>query len=260
MKGLTSYLVLFLVIILGGCHRVQDREAGIALSFDDRFIAEWYTLRPLFLEYDARVTFYINGDTLGAEELTMLKQLRDDGHEIGFHGTIHGNAALLIENHGAEGYWNTEIRPGLEFFRRNGFHPTSYAFPGGRSTATADSVLRANGFITLRDVAKAERYFKGIRLYHIPPSWMPHIYWDFRPRTTFHALQIDRETELSVSELQKALRKAKDKGKVLLLFGHQPLPPNPAPDQYGFNIELLSAILKEAQALGLRYYTMSELK
>ncbi len=261
MKCFRSFLsAVVLALIFAGCGRGPGGEAGVAISFDDRFIADWYALRPLFNEFGAKVTFYITGDTLTAEEAGMLRILQDEGHEIGFHGTIHGDAGQLLRHHGADGYLSVEIWPGLNYLRSLGFNPVSYAHPGGTSTTTTDSVLLANGFVTLREVSKAERYFRGVRLYHLPPASMPHIYYDFDGRKSFYALQIDRETSLSTEEMGKALEKAARDGEVLMLFGHQPLPENPSSDQYGFEIAFLRTILEESRKRGLKFYTMSELQ
>ncbi len=254
------YLVVLVAISAGCSRRGPVGDGGVAISFDDRFIAGWYALRPLFKEFGARATFYINGDTLTAEEIGMLKSLHEDGHEIGFHGTIHGDAGQLLRHHGVEGYLSIEIWPGLNYLRSLGFEPVSYAHPGGTSTAATDSALLANGFVTLREVSKAERYFRGVRLYHLPPARMPRIFYDFDGRKSFYSLQIDRETSLSVKEMAAALEKAGRDGKVLMLFGHQPLPENPSPDQYGFEISFLRSILEESRKRGLKFYTMSELQ
>lgn len=260
MKCFYSFLsAVVLVAVFTGCGRGPSGEGGVAISFDDRFIADWYALRPLFKEFGAKVTFYITGDTLTAREAGMLRILQEEGHEIGFHGTIHGDARQLLRDHGAEGYLSIEIRPGLNYLRSLGFDPVSYAHPGGTSAAATDSALLANGFVTLREVSKAERYFRGVKLYHLPPAAMPHIYYDFDGRKSFYALQIDRETSLSVEEMGKALEKARREGKVLMLFGHQPLPGNPSPDQYGFDIAFFRSILEESRKRGLKFYTMSEL-
>ncbi len=256
------YLTGAFIGISGGCSpkEAPKGEGGVAISFDDRFIADWHRLRPLFNAYGARITFYINGDTLSREEIEMLRDLEQDGHEIGFHGTIHGDAAQLLAHHGIDGYLSMEIWPGLGYFRRQGFNPTSYAHPGGTSTPRTDSALLANGFLTLREVSKAERYFKRVRLYHLSPSRMPRIFYDFDNRKSFFALQIDRETKLSAAEMRKALEKARAEGTVLMLFGHQPLPADPSPDLYGFEVDFLERILEESRRRGLRFYTMSELR
>ncbi len=235
-------------------------EGGIALSFDDRFIEDWYRLRPLLQEFDARVTFYITADTLTGEELRQLRELEADGHEIGFHGTVHGNARQMVRTIGVEGYLKTEIEPGMDYLRRQGFAPASYAHPGGNNTAKSDSALLAYGFVNLRDVAKAERYYKGVRLYHVPPAYMAHIYYRFNNRRKLQALQIDRETRLKTEEMKEALEKARNDRSVLMLFGHQPLPEDPPPAAYGFDVNFLRWILEESSHLGLRYYTMSELQ
>jgi peptidoglycan/xylan/chitin deacetylase (PgdA/CDA1 family) len=259
MQRLFQSVFFIGILVFVGCSPSPRGEGGVAISFDDRFIEEWYSLRPLFEEFNARVTLYVNGDTLSYEQISMLRQLANEGHEIAFHGTIHGNAAQLLADHGPDGYAEKEIDPGLAFFRRHGFNPTSYAHPGGTSTRATDSVLLSKGFINLREVSKAERFYKGVKLYHLPPSWMPHIFYDFDGRKKLYALQIDRETTLSQKELNKALSRAQRKGEVLMLFGHQPLTANSSPDAYGFDVNLLKGILAESQRLGLRFYTMSEL-
>jgi len=252
-----------LLIVCQGCTQrsgTEQQEGGVALSFDDRFIAEWHALRPLFREYNARVTFYITGDSLSAQEIGQLRDLANDGHEIGFHGTIHGNARQMVKELGIPGYLKTEIEPGMNYLRSLGFHPTSYAHPGGANTNRSDSALLAYGFVNLRDVAKTERYFRGVRLYHVPPVYMPQIYYTFNRRRKLRALQIDIETPLKKAEIQEALQKAKDDRSVLMLFGHQPLPETPGPGAYGFDIGFLTYILESGSGLGLRFYTMSELR
>ncbi len=257
-----GFMLAALLAWMTGCANNPEtgRPGGIALSFDDRFINEWHQLRPLFRKYNARVTFYITGDTLTAAQIAQLRELASEGHEIGFHGTLHSSAPLLVDAYGVAGYLEKEIKPGLAFLHRHGFRPTSYAHPGGSRTAKSDSALLAYGFVNLRGVAKAERSLKGIRLYHIPPKFMPHIYFRFDGRKNLPALEIDTESNLSGQEIADALGKAKKEGSVLMLFGHQPLPPHPAAGLYGFRVSLLETILRETRQHGLRYYTMSELR
>ncbi len=254
---------LLSLLILAGClgtERRSDPSGGVALSFDDHFIREWYQLRPLFNRYKARVTFFVTcPDTLSAEDAALLRQLQSDGHEIGFHGTIHGSARQLLQSSGVKGYLETEINPGLTYLHQAGLYPTSYAHPGGNQTTPTDEALLARGFVLLRDVAKSERKLYGLPLYHIPPQFMPSVYYRSNQDQQVKALLIDTDANLSKTELTQALITAKKTGTVLMLFGHKPLFGEPGPEEYGFDVDMLKHILKEADSLRLHFYRMSEL-
>ncbi|GAB3178162.1 polysaccharide deacetylase family protein [Telluribacter humicola] len=264
---LTLYVkVVFVFIVhllLIGCTTAEDElqhKGGVAISFDDHFIDEWYQLRPLFKQHGAKVTFFITcADTLTEAEKRLLHELQEDGHEIGFHGTVHGNATQLLSSASVDGYISTELEPGMKYMQQAGFHPTSYAHPGGNHNALADSVLLAQGFTILRDVAKNERSLYGVQLYHLPPKYMPHIYYTFDHDSTVDALTIDTDVHISQEEIREGLIKARDTGTVLMLFGHKPLYQEPRPGEYGFRVSFLNSILAQADSLDLQFYTMSEL-
>lgn len=188
----------------------------------------------------------------------MLKQLEKEGHEIGFHGTVHAKAAELMAAGGPKGYMETELEPGLRHMHAAGFNPTSYAHPGGNHNQRVDSVLLAKGFTTLRDVAISRRKFQGFQLYAWPPRWMNAIYYAFDGRKNVDALMIDYD-EVSEEEIADAMREAKKNGTVLMVFGHEPLYSEPRNGKYGFNVSFLAAILREANVQQLKCYTMLEL-
>lgn len=263
VKGTRTFFVHFLIIFtLSSCKEkpANSQKAGIAISFDDHFINDWYALRPLFKKYNAHVTFFLTcPDTLTADEILKIKQLQKDGHEIGFHGTIHGNATEMLKSQGPQKYIETELKPGLEHLARIGIKPTSYAHPGGNHTDQADSILLANGFKILRDVAQAERKLFGIPVYHFAPRIMSWIYYQFENEKIVDALMIDEGTNISEKEIKEAIKRSRDTNTTLMLFGHQPLYEKPKNGKYGFSVAFLETILKEAKAQNLKFYTMSEL-
>ncbi len=255
---------MLLVLIAGafwGCGGQSGKPGagGIAISFDDHFIREWYELRPLFQKYNARATFFITcPDSLDAGEVAMLRQLQKEGHEIGFHGTVHAKSTELMAAGGPKGYMEAELEPGMRHMAAAGFKPTSYAHPGGNHDDRVDSVLLAKGFTILRDVAIARRKLKGVQLYAWPPRWMSRIYYPFRGGQKVDALMIDVD-EVTEEEVTEAIQEAKESGTALMIFGHEPLYGPPQNSEYGFNVSFLSAILREANRQGLKFYTMSEL-
>ena len=263
-KALNGFLWLLLAATAGafwGCGSPSGKPGagGIAISFDDHFIKEWYQLRPLFQKYNAKATFFITcPDSLNAEEVAMLKQLEKEGHEIGFHGTVHAKSTELMAAGGPKGYIETELEPGLRHMRAAGFKPTSYAHPGGNHNDRVDSVLLAKGFTTLRDVAISRRKFKGFQFYAWPPRWMNAIYYTFGGEQKVDALMIDYD-EVTEEEIVEAIQKAKENGTALMVFGHEPLYSAPENGKYGFNVSFLAAVLREADKQKLKFYSMSEL-
>ena len=259
----TRYLFFLSVLILvNACKQKSDslEKAGLAISFDDHFIDEWYELRPLFRKYDAKVTFFITcGDTLTKGEIFKLSQLQSDGHEIGFHGTVHSVSTLMIGELGPQKYKETELLPGMAFMKEAGFNPTSYAHPGGNHNQQVDSVLFASGFKVLRDVAIANRKYMEIPLYSFAPRVMNWIYYPFNKERSVNALLIDTDTALNEEQMQEAVKRASDTGTALMLFGHKPLHGSPKTGEYGFDVGFLEKILQAAKTQHLKYYTMSEL-
>ena len=238
----------------------ESDKSGIAISFDDHFINEWYALRPLFQKYNAKVTFFITcGDSLTQDEVLKLKQLETDGHEIGFHGTVHGKSTELIDAFGPAKYKEIELVKGLKYMSDAGFHPTSYAHPGGNHNKQVDSVLFANGFEVLRDVAISRRVLYGIPVYTLAPKFMNWIFYPFDKTKSVDALLIDQDSGVTAQEIRDAIEKAKNTHTALMVFGHEPLYNKPVNGEYGFNVSFLEIILKEAKRQDLKFYTMTEL-
>ncbi|KAA6441845.1 polysaccharide deacetylase family protein [Dyadobacter flavalbus] len=249
-------------MLLISCRESSENHenSGIAISFDDHFINEWHALRPLFQKYNAKVTFFVTcGKSLTKDEIHKLKELQNDGHEIGFHGTIHGKSTELIASLGPQKYAETELFPGLKYLSEAGFYPKSYAHPGGNHNDEADSVLFANGFKILRDVAISRRKLYGIPVYTLAPRIMSWIFYPFGHERKVDALLIDTDAELKEEEMNEAIEKAKQTNSALMLFGHEPLHSAPQNGEYGFDVRFLEKILKEAKRQKLRFYTMSQL-
>jgi peptidoglycan/xylan/chitin deacetylase (PgdA/CDA1 family) len=125
-----------------------DLDAGevpgsLALAFDDRDLAGWTALRPVFQHYGARVTFFVSeypflDDTQKAE----IRQLQMDGHDIEYHSTRHLNAENYANDHGVDAYINDEILPGLMAMEADGYtNMHIFAYPFGARTPATDAAL-----------------------------------------------------------------------------------------------------------------------
>ncbi|MDI9878437.1 polysaccharide deacetylase family protein [Flectobacillus longus] len=234
-------------------------KAGIALSFDDRYIKEWYQLRPLFKKYNAHVTFYLTQpDSLSTEEWNMLRILAQDGHEIGCHGAIHTQSIPFVWRNSIQEYLDIEIHQALKTMQSHGYIPHTFAHPGGSQFWWLDQKLYQY-FDLLRDVSLKKRKL-GNWVFERNINEINEIYFRPNQSKSVSALMIDIGNELSEKEITKVLIKARNTQSAVMLFGHKPLFQSAKTGQeYGFEVEFLTYILSESAKLGLITYTMAEL-
>lgn len=259
-------IALLVALIISGLWFYKDYifpenmpKAGIALSFDDRYIKEWYQLRPLFKKYNAHVTFYLTQpDSLSTEEWNMLRILAQDGHEIGCHGAIHTQSIPFVWRNSIQEYFEVEIFPALNTMKKHGFTPTTFAHPGGSQFWWLDQKLYPY-FNLLRDVSLKKRKL-GDWVFERKIDEINEIYFRPNQSKSVSALMIDISNELSEKEILEVLTKAQNRQCAVMLFGHKPLFQSAKTGQeYGFEVEFLTYILSESAKLGLKTYTMAEL-
>jgi hypothetical protein len=116
---------------------------SLCLSFDDDDVDGWTSLRPIFLRYGARATFFVTRyPEMTDSEKAELRQLADDGHDIEYHGTHHVDAAAYSAANGIDAWLAYEITPGLAAMRADGWNPILFAYPHGARTDATDEALR----------------------------------------------------------------------------------------------------------------------
>lgn len=235
------------------------QQSGIAISFDDRFVKQWYQLRPLLRRYNAKCTFYITQPAmLSEEEVKMLRQLQKEGHEIGCHGAMHVRSMYYIWDFSLDEYMKNEIFFALSTMKKQGFSPKTFAHPGGSQTWYSDCEL-LKYFTLLRDVSMKTRTIWDYDYTHEIED-IDEIYYQHDNNQKVHALLIDTSAKLTISDIKKGLNRASKEGSVLMLFGHKPLTKNAQKgNEYGFDIQFLEQILLESAKLNLKTYTMQEL-
>ncbi|WP_428668290.1 polysaccharide deacetylase family protein [Runella sp.] len=259
--------LLFLLSALGlglfGCQESKSVKnsppAGIALSFDDRYVEEWTRLRPLLKKYNAHATFYVTQfDSLTPKEIEQLHQLVLDGHEIGAHGAAHIRVLDWLRGGGAlDDFYRYEIEAELLSMRKAGFKPVTFAHVGGQQTWFTDRRLLKDYFILLRDVSMTERRV-SLLTFRQPVFAIDDIYYHFDSNPKVHSLLIDQYTNITDAQLKDGLIRAKNTGSVLMLLGHHPLFDS-SDEPYAFSVSRLEKLLAETQRMGLKTYTMAEL-
>ncbi|WP_116947352.1 polysaccharide deacetylase family protein [Jiangella endophytica] len=125
-----------------GPYRGGAAGPALYLTFDDRSVGQWYSQRELFLELDARVTFFVSHvDGLSDAEATMLRRLSADGHAVASHGLRHLDAPAFLAEHDADEYASAEIAPSISGLAARGLGRRDFAYPYGRRTTETDTIL-----------------------------------------------------------------------------------------------------------------------
>lgn len=126
---------------------------GLALSFDDTYVDAWVDLRPMFQQYQARVTFFVSRyRNLGDERHAGLQLLAADGHAIEAHSVLHLHAPDYVDEYGLDAYLRDELDPSIQDLRDDGFEVDAFAYPFGVRTSELDEAI-AKRVPVIRSVA-----------------------------------------------------------------------------------------------------------
>ncbi len=224
----------------GGSH------AGIALTFDDNSIDQWYAIRGMLQQYNAHVTFFVTGyGNLDQNQIDRLLELQNVyGHEIGFHGTYHTEAGSFIQNPPTvQDYIDYDIIPGLNQMRNDGFNVVDFAYPGGSDNADATVALQA--------------YFGHVRDTYY--TWDDEINYEYGSNEAFiKGIGID---DLSygntIEDIYNGISTAEAEDKILITYGHIPVQTVTA--DYQTSYDRLEKILIYVTENNMKFYTVSEL-
>jgi len=227
-------------------------HAGVALTFDDESVDQWFAIRDRLLNYNAHVTFYVsNFDSLNESQVNKLKILQEDGHEIAFHGLYHTSAQpYLDDNHSIDDYLNYEIIPGLELMKNQGFNPVDFSYPFGSENTTLTEVLQGY-FLHIRGTAFSQDYLplrEVDLIYYQYGSHQPHIY----------GISIDDHSGgNSLDDIYDGILRAKEENKIVIFYSHTPVETDP--QAYELSYDRLDKILKYISENDLKFYTISEI-
>ena len=107
-------------------------HAGVAITFDDDTVDQWYATRSIFQKYNAHATFFVSGfASLDQSEIDKLKILQAEGHEIAYHGYNHVDEVEYIQDNSLNAYMNDEIIRGVNLMKSKGLNPVDFAYPFG---------------------------------------------------------------------------------------------------------------------------------
>lgn len=215
--------------------------SGVALTFDDRYISQWYSLESILQKYNATATFDVSQfNLLNATEIQMLTTLKNDGNEIACHGYNHTDSVAYLSNHTVSQYITEEINPALNMMDANGLHPTDFAYPYGSFNATTNAALSPY-FVHLRTTV----------------ATFPEAYYKFDNTSVIGAASLDNIYNFTNQQYFDALQTAKQNNEVLVLFADNVSETNDS--SYVVSPSKIEAIVQYAAANNLKFYTLSQL-
>lgn len=230
--------------------RTGASRSGVVLTFDDTAADGWYSLHQ-FLEstYNWKATFYVTRfGSLSSEKIQKLRSLQNEGHEIAAHGLKHLDAVKYINEHGAESYVQNEITPMLKLMQQNRLKVVNFAYPFGSRNAFTDSLLLKH-FISVRGTTYRKQ---------APDVKDLKCYYSFDKQRLVYGLGIDTIYKNPVSYIQSVLQYAKDNNKVVVLYGHKPMPVA-TEGEYQTSYSTVEAICKFVKDNNMKFYTMRDL-
>jgi len=133
----------------------QLAENGVAISFDDKMnIISWNESIPFLSEHEIIATFYVDRwNKLTDEEISILHELQNLGHEIGIHTMNHSNYYDFKNEGGSpEDYLNIEVLPAIKIAEELGFEISTFSYPNGARSAEIDELLLEH-FVALRGIS-----------------------------------------------------------------------------------------------------------
>jgi peptidoglycan/xylan/chitin deacetylase (PgdA/CDA1 family) len=240
----TLFVIIF---VFSGCKKFEKagnmKEPGVVLTFDDDKIDNWFTYLPLLDSAGAKVTFYIcKYNRLTAEQKRKLEVIRSHGHEIAFHGTNHYNMEEYVykSKHTIEDLIQCEVEAGLKLMNKDGFYPTTFAYPYGAHNGVIDKALM--------------RYFKSVRALNgtqdFSKSNVPTT-----KNQLLYGLGIDKSSNRSDGDVTNLLQSAKNNNTCTVLVAHE----INTSSKYSITLARLKKILAFANANNLKFYTASEI-
>jgi len=226
---------------------------GFSMTFDDNSIQEWYGLMPIFTEYQVKATFMVSlkyGIT--ENELSMLRSLQDNGHEIGVHGYTHGNIVRSLKTQTISEYVNNEVLAEKRFLADNGIKAVSFAYVEGIRNQKLDHEL-LKYFTKLRAVSESQRHSSIRNIEKVRD-----IYEDDPSNQPVNALCIDSFQGISIDDIRYILHHLLSHPATVTFYAHKPVV-EALGQAWEIEIDFLKEMFSVAKGLGLRSYLFSEI-
>jgi Predicted xylanase/chitin deacetylase len=243
-----GYLTLVAVIFClnSSCNKNDtsngNTRGGIALTFDDYNVDNWYKYINVLDSLGVRATFYVsNYHTLTQKQKDKLHDIEKRGHEIAFHSSNHVNFVKYADTAGCDKLIRKEISNGLHLMNNDGFYPTTFAYPYGSHNDQLDKLLY--------------KRFKSVRALNgtqdLSRSLSP-----LKNNKLIFGLGIDESSKRNLGKIEGLLYLAQQTDRCAILLVH-----NIERNDIQMQLPLwkLKEIILTAKSLSLKFYTIAEI-
>jgi len=234
-------------VLFTGCKKFQKtghiNEPGLVLTFDDDRVDNWYANLRLLDSLGVKATFYISKYNRFTEaQKKKLTVIQNHGHEIAFHSTNHYNMEEYVykQKHTIDDLMRCEVEAGLKLMNKDGFYPTTFAYPFGAHNGVFDKVLM--------------RYFKSVRALNGTQDFSKSVV----PTTNndvLYGLGIDKSSKRSDADIISVLQSAKNNNTCAIFVAHD----INTSGIYSVTKERLLKIFAFVKNNNLKYYSASEI-
>lgn len=246
-KNIAILAILTVFVCTPGCKKFEKtchlKEAGIALTFDDDRVDNWFQYLPMLDSANVRATFYVcKYNRLSAAQKQKLAVIQSHGHEIGFHSTNHYNMMDYVYKyrHTIDEMIRYEIVDGLKLMNRDGFFPVTFAYPYGAHNGLYDKTLM--------------RYFKSVRALNGSNDFSKSLA-PTEKNEVLYGLGIDKGSNRSDANVLDVVKSAFNNNGCAVFVAHD----INTGRKLSVTGERLQKIFAQVKQLRLKYYTVSEI-
>ncbi len=243
---LSLYFILVIILITGCTKYAKDghmKQPGIALTFDDDRIDNWYQYLPFLDSFGVKATFYVcKYNRFTPEQKQKLSVIQNHGHEIAFHSLNHYNMPDYVYKYKytLDELINNEVVAGLNLMNRDGFYPVTFAYPYGAHNDIIDKKLM--------------RYFKSVRALNGTSDFAKSLAPTQKNDLLF-GLGIDKSSKRTDESVLQLIKSAADNSNCAIFVAHD----INTSIKLSVTKERLRKMFTHVNQLGLQYYTISEI-
>ena len=238
---------LLICTVLNGCTKYkkngQLNQAGVALTFDDDRVDNWFKYLPYLDSANVKATFYVcKYNRFTDNQKKKLAIIQSHGHEIAFHSTNHYNMLDYVYryNHTIDDLMVNEIESGLKMMNKDGFYPTNFAYPYGAHNGMYDKKLM--------------KYFKSVRALNGTTDFSKSLAPTENNQLLF-GLGIDKSSKRTDEVVLQVIKSASENNTCAVFVAHD----INTSLKLSVTLDRLKLIVNYVKQLGLQYYTISQI-
>lgn len=243
----TVLICLIACTLLNACAKYkksgQLSQSGVALTFDDDRVDNWFKYLPFLDSSNIKATFYIcKYNRFTKEQKRKLSIIQSHGHEIAFHSTNHYNMLDYVYRykHTIDELMLNEIESGLKMMNKDGFYPSNFAYPYGAHNGLYDKKLL--------------QYFKSVRALNGTNDFSKSLAPTTNNQLLF-GLGIDKSSKRSDEVVEQVIKSAAENNTCAVFVAHD----INTSLSLSVTLDRLKKIVASVKQLGLKYYTISQI-